>query len=128
MKNHTGLAVVIAAGLAAGCASTGYDASHPWEGGWRRGTIVEIGLGAALAGKVAEKCQGAALATSSNSRFATIGYRRDGYSIRHTVPVSGDLALNVGDAVYVNASECKVAALRPAGTSASTPAVRAANG
>ncbi|MBX3673226.1 MAG: hypothetical protein IT368_02190 [Candidatus Hydrogenedentes bacterium] len=107
MKNHFGIAAVITAGLLTGCASTGYDASHPWEDGWRKGTIVEMGEGVAYADKVSEKCRQDVASTSSKTRYATIKYRRDRRNAWRTMPVSEDFALKVGDPVFINAGDCK---------------------
>lgn len=107
MKSHLGIVAVLTAGLMTGCASLGYDASHPWEEGWRKGTIVEMGEGTSLADKVAEKCRQTVIATSSKARYATIKYRRDRRYAWRTMPVSDDFALKVGDPVFINAGDCK---------------------
>jgi hypothetical protein len=117
MKTHLGIAAVVTAGLMAGCASPGYDASHPWEDGWRKGAIVELGEGVAFATKVTEKCRQTVSSTSSKERYATIKYRRDRRNAWRTMPVSEDFALKVGDPVFIKASDCKapVALRRPDG-------------
>lgn len=106
MKTQLGIAAFVTAGLMAGCASTGYDASHPWEDGWRKGTIVELGEGAAFSTKVTEKCRQTVPPTSSKARYATIKYRRDRRKAWRTMPVSDDFALKVGDPVFINAGDC----------------------
>ena len=106
MKTHVGVAAVVAAGILGGCAGAGYDPSHSWDEGWRKGTVVEMGEGAALAEKVAAKCKQPSSATSSTTRYATIKYRRDRRNAWRTVPVSEDFALKVGDPVFINASDC----------------------
>ncbi len=107
MKTHLGILAVVAAGLMTGCASSGYDLSHPWEEGWRKGAIVEMGEGVAFADKVAEKCRQTAPSTSSKTRYATIKYRRDRRNSWRTMPVSEDFALKVGDPVFINTNDCK---------------------
>jgi len=107
MKSHLGIAAIVTAGLMSGCAGPGYDPSHSWDEGWRKGTIVELGEGAALANKVAEKCRQTVPTTSSQARYATIKYRRDRRNAWRTMPVSEDFALKVGDPVFINASDCK---------------------
>lgn len=107
MKTHVGVAAIVAAGILTGCAGAGYDPSHSWDEGWRKGTIVEMGEAVTLAEKVAEKCRQTATPTSSKARFATIKYRRDRRNAWRTVPVSEDFALKVGDPVFINASDCK---------------------
>ncbi|MGB7988532.1 MAG: hypothetical protein WCF44_04015, partial [Candidatus Methylophosphatis roskildensis] len=72
MKTHVGVAAIVAAGILTGCAGAGYDPSHSWDEGWRKGTIVEMGEGVTLAEKVAEKCKQPSSATSSTTRYATI--------------------------------------------------------
>jgi hypothetical protein len=105
MKTHLGVVAVLA-GFMTGCASSGYDPSHPWEEGWRKGAIVEMGEGIAFANKVTEKCRQPFPATSSKARYATIKYRRDRRNAWRTVPVSEDFALKVGDPVFINAGDC----------------------
>ncbi len=107
MKTHLGIAAVVTAGLLTGCASTGYDSSHSWEDGWRKGAIVEIGEGVAYAGKVSEKCRQNVSSTPSKARYATIKYRRDRRNAWRTMPVSEDFGLKVGDPVFINASDCR---------------------
>ena len=107
MKSHPGIAAIVTASLLTGCAGSGYDASHSWDDGWRKGTIVEIGEGAVLADKVAEKCRQVVHTTSSKARYATIKYRRDRRNAWRTMPVPDDFALKVGDLVFINASDCK---------------------
>lgn len=107
MKTHVGVAAVVAAGILGGCAGAGYDPSHSWDEGWRKGTVVEMGEGAALAEKVAAKCKQPSSATSSTTRYATIKYRRDRRKVSRTMPVPEDFAPNVGDTVFINTHDCR---------------------
>lgn len=107
MKTHLGIVAVVTAGLMTGCAGPGYDSTHSWDEGWRKGTIVEMGEGVAYADKVSEKCRQDVASTSSKTRYATIKYRRDRRNAWRTMPVSEDFALKVGDPVFINAGDCK---------------------
>ena len=108
MKTCVGVAAVVAAGILTGCAGAGYDPSHSWDEGWRKGTIVEVGEGVALAEKVAAKCKQPSSPTTSKARYATIKYRRDRRKVSRTMPVPEDFAPKVGDTVFINTRDCAV--------------------
>ncbi|MCL4690062.1 MAG: hypothetical protein KJ007_15980 [Burkholderiales bacterium] len=100
------IAVVVAAGLMGGCASTVYQGRLPWSDGWRKGVVIAVGAGATLAKEMSTSCRSAFADLRSDSPLATIKYRRDRRYAWRTVPVPPDAGLKVGDAVYVNAVDC----------------------
>lgn len=106
MTKYFGIFVATTAVFLAGCAGIGFDETHSWDEGWRKGAIVELGKSDDIAGKVATHCRQSAVSPSMNGRFATVKYRQNRRSASRTIPVSEDFALKVGDPVFVNKQDC----------------------
>ncbi len=85
------------------------------SGGWHAAQVVAVGRADALAATVDQDC-GCAADSGSPRPYAVVRYRNGGVHSRSlgTSRLPPGVPLRVGDAVYVNVLDCKVALALPA--------------
>lgn len=109
LLRRTGLLWALALG---GCAS--FDAhSYDRAAGWHAAQVVAVGRADALAVTVDRDCGGS---IGGAAAYVVVRYRNGGVHSRSlgTSRLPQGVPLSVGDAVYVNVLECKVALALPA--------------
>lgn len=107
------LAMLAAPLLAGGCALL-YDGKYDHDEGWRRGTVVEIGIGTSILRPAREDCRKQATAdVVARTQYAYVSYRQNHYPRARISPVPENVALKAGDPVYVSRWNCALHVLDP---------------
>ena len=90
-----------------GCAQI-YEGKYDWDQGWRLGTVIEVGLGAALPPIASGDCRNEATpAEVARTRYADVRYQNEGRWTRHRiVPIDDGDMFSKGQAVYFKANDC----------------------
>jgi hypothetical protein len=120
MKRSLKLALLLASGGLAGCASAVYEGRFAWEAGWRVGTVIAVGEGEKFVNRLDDDCK-AAPTHATSGRFATIWYMQVSRSRRWTVPIPQDSGISVDDLVYVNVFDCAAQLERREGPARRSP-------
>jgi|SRR5882672_6598000 len=97
---------LLALGFAfSGCALV-YEGRYDYDAGWRRATVLSVGLARQIERSAAFDCRGSFGVTDETS-FAFVRYNHMPYTLqRAIVPVPQDWQLSVGDGVYINIRDC----------------------
>ncbi|MCA3001649.1 MAG: hypothetical protein ACK5RJ_04650 [Burkholderiales bacterium] len=99
--------------LAGGCALL-YDGKYDNDEGWRRGTVVEVGMGTSILRPARDDCRNHATAeVVARTQYAYVSYRYDRFRQARIAAVPENVPLKVGDPVYVNRRNCTLHALDP---------------
>ena len=104
-----GLALVVAGGLTGCAAAVVYEDKYAQGDGWRKGTVVEIGLGKELQRPSFYDCRDETVGEASNVTYVTIAFKRNGHPYARTARLPAEPKLQVGDKVYVNFRDCTAA-------------------
>jgi hypothetical protein len=120
MKLSLKLALLLASGGLAGCASAVYEGRFAWQAGWRVGTVIAVGEGETFVNRLDGDCKSANRPGTSD-RFATVWYMQVSRSRRWTAPIPKDSGINVDDLVYVNVFQCAAQLEKREGPARKTP-------
>lgn len=102
----TGLALLALGGVT-GCATAiVHEGKYAQSDGWRKGTVVEIGLAQDLQRPSFYDCRDAAAANEGDVVYVTIAFLRNGHPYARTAKLPAESKLRVGDKVYVNYKDC----------------------
>ncbi len=106
--------VILAASLMVGGCALLYDGKYDHGEGWRRGTVVEVGVGTAILRPAREDCRKLASAeVVARTQYAYVSYRQNRFPQARIALVPENTTLKAGDPVYVNRQHCTLQALDP---------------
>lgn len=107
MKTLAAGMVVVALGGLAGCASpTVLEGKYSEADGWRKGTVVEIGLATSLKRPSFYDCRAEASDAEGDTPYVMVAFLRNGHPYARAAKLPADAQLQVGDKVYVNFKDC----------------------
>lgn len=95
--------------LATGCASKA-DLTDTFAQGWRRAKIIAVDKDQLAVNSERQDCRTAFVANAVDSKFVLASYSYGGspnLRTKRIVSLPNDVAVNVGDWVFVNITDCK---------------------
>lgn len=95
--------------LATGCASTA-DLTDTFAQGWRRAKIITVDKDQLAVHSEKQDCRTAFVANTVDTKFVLASYSYGGspnLRTKRIVSVSNEVAVNAGDWVFVNITDCK---------------------
>lgn len=105
---HRILLVAVTA-LLAGC-QTVYEDKYNWQGGWRRGIVLDVGLADQLGDRRFRDCRPQAIDDERRKgKFIVVSFTHFGRPRHAVVPVSSDGLWRRGTPVYFKVLDCDAA-------------------
>lgn len=105
------LGIAVAALALTGCSTPVYDGRFAWADGWREGTVASVRALDPAKGSLAD-CRPSSTGLQGDVDMVTVRYTRMSRATWWTGAVSRAQEARVGDALYFNLKDCRIA-LRP---------------